>query len=162
MLETQFPSFISKKPDEIPIFGTFLAKKSILFRWKSTFSGRLCFITSLWRHTLTDFHDFGINGKRRPYTILWHQTTILWACQFPPPLGRRVTKNAQEDEGYLVTSHIRRGMTNTSPTLYCICWVTVLRMSKRLKSAIAVFVFEQLYSFACRQYMRDGRFVKIT
>ena len=35
-------------------------------------------------------------------------------------------------------------MTNTSPTLYCICWVTVLSMSKRLKSSIAVFVFEQL------------------
>ena len=27
---------------------------------------------------------------------------------------------------------------------YCICWVTVLSMSKRLKSAIAVFVFKQL------------------
>ena len=30
MLETQFPFFISKKPGEIPIFGTLLAKKSIL------------------------------------------------------------------------------------------------------------------------------------
>ena len=42
------------------------------------------------------------------------------------------------------TCHIRRSMTNTSPTLYCICWVTVLFMLQRLKSAIAVFVFEQL------------------
>ena len=33
-------------------------------------------------HTLTDFYDFGINGKRRPYPILWYQTTILWTCQF--------------------------------------------------------------------------------
>ena len=29
MLETPFPSFISQKPGEIPIFGTFMAKKSI-------------------------------------------------------------------------------------------------------------------------------------
>ena len=43
-----------------------------------------------------------------------------------------------------ITRHIRRDMTNPSPTLYCICWVTVLSMSKRLKSAVAVFVFEQL------------------
>ena len=27
MLETPFPSFISQKPGEIPIFGTFMAKK---------------------------------------------------------------------------------------------------------------------------------------
>ena len=33
---------------------------------------------------------------------------------------------------------------NISPTLYCICWVAVLGMSKKLKSAIAAFVFEQL------------------
>ena len=47
--------------------------------------------------TLTDFHDFGINGKRRPYPIPWYQTIILWARQFqvhkgcgnhPPPLGK--------------------------------------------------------------------------
>ena len=31
MLETPFPFFISKKPGEIPIFGTFLAKKLIFF-----------------------------------------------------------------------------------------------------------------------------------
>ena len=30
MLETPFPFFISKKPGEIPIFGIFLAKNSIL------------------------------------------------------------------------------------------------------------------------------------
>ena len=66
------------------------------------------FITCLWLHTLTDFHDFGINGKRRPYPILWYQTTILWACQFQyhrevvtTPLGRRVTKKKKkkEDDG---------------------------------------------------------------
>ena len=30
MLETPFPFFVSKKPGEIPIFGTFLAKNSVL------------------------------------------------------------------------------------------------------------------------------------
>ena len=42
------------------------------FRWKSTFSVRAWFITSLWRHTFTDFHDFGIKGKKRPYPIVWY------------------------------------------------------------------------------------------
>ena len=88
MLKTPFPFFISKKPGEIPIFGTFLAKKLIFFQfwvyfhWKSTFWVRPCLKTSLWRHTLTDFHDFGINGKRRPYPIPWYQKIILWARQF--------------------------------------------------------------------------------
>ena len=27
------------------------------------------------------FCDFGINGKKRPYPILWHQATILKVCQ---------------------------------------------------------------------------------
>ena len=31
MLETPFPFFMSKKPGEIPIFGTFLAEKKINF-----------------------------------------------------------------------------------------------------------------------------------
>ena len=91
MLETPFPFFISKwkkKTGEIPIFGTLLAKIWIFFsilvyfHWKSVFWVRPCLKTSLWRHTLTDFHDFGINGKRRPYPIPWYQTIILWARQF--------------------------------------------------------------------------------
>ena len=67
-----------KKMDEILIFGSFLVTTSILActSLKSTFSGRPCFITSLWRHTIIDFHDFGINGKRTPYFLLWYQTTI--------------------------------------------------------------------------------------
>ena len=80
-----FPLFISKKTgwnSDIWIFFSEKIQFMPLFRWKSTFSGRPCFITSLWRHTLTDFHDFGINGKRRPFPILWYQTTILWVCQF--------------------------------------------------------------------------------
>ena len=87
MLETPFPFLISKKPGEIPIFGTFLAKKLIFFsilvylHWKSAFWVQPCLKTSLWCHTLTDFHDFGINGKRRPYPIPWYQTIILWDRQ---------------------------------------------------------------------------------
>ena len=51
---------------------------------------------------------------------------------------------------YFSTRYIRLGMTNTSPTLYCICLVTVLSKLKRLKSAIAVFVFEQSdFIFLC-------------
>ena len=84
MLETPFPSFISKKPGEIPIFGTFfLAKIQFcpIFPWKSAFSGRPCLKTSLWCHTLADFQNFGINGKGRASPILWYHTLILWACQ---------------------------------------------------------------------------------
>ena len=106
MLETPFPFFISKKPGEIPIFGTFLSEKidfffSILvyFHWKSAFWVRPCLKTSLWRHTSSDFHDFGINRKRRPYPIPRYQTIILWERQFkvhkvggnplPPPSPRK-------------------------------------------------------------------------
>ena len=77
MLETPFPSFISKKPSEIPIFGTFFGENSILpyiFPWKSAFSGLPCLKTSLWRHTLADFQNFGINEKGRPSPILWYHT----------------------------------------------------------------------------------------
>ena len=114
MLETPFPFFISKKAGEILIFGTFLAKKidffSILvyFHWNSAFWVRPCLKTSLWRHTLTDFHDFAINGKRRPYPIPWYQTIILWARQFQvhegggnhhPPLVNHVTKKGLVGRG---------------------------------------------------------------
>ena len=107
MLETPFPFFISKKPGEIPTFGTFLAKKWIFFsilvyfHWKSAFWVRPCLKTSLWRHTSTDFHDFGINRKRRPYPIPWYQTIILWARQFQvhkgvAPLVNHVTKKKKK------------------------------------------------------------------
>ena len=54
----------------------------VYFHWKSTFWVQPCLKMSLWCHTLTDFHDFGINGRRRPYPIPWYQTIILWAHQF--------------------------------------------------------------------------------
>ena len=65
-------------PKQGEIFGTFYFWS--IFCLKSTFLGRPCLIRSLWGHTLTDFHDFGINGKKRPYPILYYQTLTLWAC----------------------------------------------------------------------------------
>ena len=96
-----------------------------IFPWKSAFSGRPCLKTSLWRHTLADFLNFGINGKGRPSPILWYHTLILWACQSQvhegggnhPPLGRCVTENTlgrrglktdlvSSDSFYLTASHL--------------------------------------------------------
>ena len=57
-------------------------------------------------------------------------------------MGNRLHGAKECARFYYSTSYIRLGMTNTSPTLYCICLVTVLSMLKMLKSAIAVFVFE--------------------
>ena len=61
----------------------FLAKIQFcpIFPWKSAFSGLPCLKTSLWRHTLADFQNFGINGKGSPSPIIWYHTLILWACQ---------------------------------------------------------------------------------
>ena len=79
---------MQKKTGGIPICGTFLAKKWIFCQFWSMFTenplSEPCqFLkTSLWRHTLTDFHDFGINRKSRPYSIHWYQTNMLWARQF--------------------------------------------------------------------------------
>ena len=85
MLETPFSFLTSKKSGEIPIFGTFFSETinfGLYFLENRHFSRRPYFITSLRRHTSTAFHDFGINGKKRPYPILWYQTTVLRACQF--------------------------------------------------------------------------------
>ena len=67
-------NFFSEKMDFCSIL--------VYFHWNSAFWVRSCLKTSLWRHTLTDFHEFGINGNRRPYPILWYQTIILWARHF--------------------------------------------------------------------------------
>ena len=55
---------------------------------------------------LTDFNDFGINGKRRPYPIPWYQTIILWARQFQvhkgvvtTPLANHVTEKGLVGRG---------------------------------------------------------------
>ena len=49
-----------------------------------------------------------------------------------------VKHNTRSARSYFITHHIRRYCP------YCVSWVTVLSMSKRLKSTIAVFVFKQL------------------
>ena len=55
----------------------------------------------------------------------------------------RCKHHTRSARSYFITArHIRRGMTNTSPTLYCIQRDRSYHV-KRLKSAIAVFVFEQ-------------------
>ena len=87
MLETPFPVFISEKPGEIPIFRTFLAKNNDFFLKFGLFSLKIRFLSpAMFENVivtsyLTDFHDFSINGKRRPYPIPWYQTIILWARQ---------------------------------------------------------------------------------
>ena len=107
MLETPFPFFISKIPGEILIFGTFLAKKSILayiFHWKSTFSD------TLLRHC--DFIRWPIfmilvSMERKDST---HNTMVPNNCTLcmpisnsqgvvTIPLGRRVTRKASERRG---------------------------------------------------------------
>ena len=69
----------------------------VYFHWKFAFWVQPCLKTSLWRHTLTDFHDFDINGKRRPYPIPWYQTIILRAPR--PPLVNHVTKKGLVGRG---------------------------------------------------------------
>ena len=76
-------NFFSEKMDFLSIL--------VYVHWKSDFWVRPCLKTSLWRHTLTDFHDFGINGKRWPYPIPWYQTITLWARQFQVHKGGVVT-----------------------------------------------------------------------
>ena len=56
-----------QKPGEVPIYGTFLAKKTIL-AFISLKIDIFIFIFIM----LTDSHDCGINGKGRPYPILWY------------------------------------------------------------------------------------------
>ena len=141
MLETPFPFFICKTLVEIPIFGTFFREKIDFFsflsilvyvHWKSTFWVRPCLKTSLWRHTLTDFHDFGINGKKRPYP--WYQTIIIWARQFQvhkgvvtTPLVNHVTKKCLEGRGLIlitcvciIESHLFRNILSDCNTFIMI------------------------------------------
>ena len=104
MLETPFPFFVSKKPDEIPIFGTFLEKQLIFFfsilvyfHWNSAFWVRPCLKTSLWSHTLTDFPWFWYQWKEEKPTLYhWYQTnhtlglsiSSSWEGWVTTPLGK--------------------------------------------------------------------------
>ena len=162
MLETPFPFFICKKPGEIPIFGTFLAKKLIfVFFNLGLFSLKIRFLspamkTSLWRHTLTDFHDFGINGKKRPYPIPWYQTIILWAPQVQvhegvvtTPLGKPCYKKRLAGRGLIMEP---LGLT---------CYMILKLYPYRVLSCIQVLSFGKKYtilkSIAKKRYTRKVR-----
>ena len=56
---------------------------------------------------------------------------------------------------YFLSHHIRWGMTYTSPTLYCKCWVIFLVCWRGWRPPLQS-LYWILFSFAWRQYMRDG------
>ena len=91
----------------------------------------------------------------------WHFTRRRKTIPTKYTCWRLLVKHHSRSAGsYFSICHIRRGMTNTSPTIYCICWVTILSMSERLKSAIAVFVFEQSdLTFLCVSAIHTGRMI---
>ena len=79
-----------------------------------------------------------------------HQQKAPVSAYWKSIMGNRLHATQECARFYFSTYYIRLGMTNTSPTLYCICLKTVVSMLKRLKSAIAVFIFEQSdFIFLC-------------
>ena len=78
LLETSFLSFISKKPSEIPIFRTFLAKNSILayISLKIAKLGKIGNYDVIVTSYMGYLSLFGMYGKRRPIAILWYQISI--------------------------------------------------------------------------------------
>ena len=84
MLKLSFPSLISKKPGEIPIFRTFLAKNTILCLY-FTVNQQFGQNQQLWRHCDVIRRMFVVSatiGKRRPIAIPWYQISILQAFIF--------------------------------------------------------------------------------
>ena len=78
------------------------------------------------------------------------QKAPVYSTSWQSIMGNRLHETQEYARFYLSTRYIQLGMTNTSPTLYCIRLVTVRSMLKRLKSATAVFVFEQSdFIFLC-------------
>ena len=69
MLEISFPSFISQKPSEIPIFGTFLTKFSILAYVSLKIS---CYEVHpcLWRHCDVICHIIVMS-------YVWHHNDVI-------------------------------------------------------------------------------------
>ena len=111
-------NFFSEKIDFFAIL--------VYFHWKSAFWVRPCLKTSLWRHTLTDFHDFGVNGKKWPYPIPRYQTIILCSRQFQvhkgvvtTPLGKPCYKKR------LGRTRVIDGMYNVSP----LSWIVTPNLS---------------------------------
>ena len=99
----------------------FLAKKLIFFFNFGLFSLSLAmFENVIVTSSLTNFHEFGINGKRKPYPIPWYQTIILWARQFQvhkgvvtTPLGKPCYKKG------LVGRGLRLRILNVALQKYC-------------------------------------------
>ena len=126
-MKFRYLEFFSEKID-------FLKKILVYFHWKSAFWVRPCLKTSLWRHTLTDFHDFGINGKRRPYPIPWYQTITLWARQFQVHKGVVTTPLVNH-----VTKKKRLGRTRVNED----CAIHWLNMKVLLKVKVVQYVVSQ-------------------
>ena len=89
MLETLFLFFICKKPGEIPIFGTFLAKKLIFLSIWSMFTENPLFESGhVWKRYCDvirwPIFMILVSMERRDPTLYHgiYQTTILWARQF--------------------------------------------------------------------------------
>ena len=81
MLETPFPFFIGKKPDEIPIFGTFLAKKWIFCQFWSMFTENPLF-------------ESGHAWKRHCDVIRWSIFMILVSMERGDPTLYHGTKQS--------------------------------------------------------------------
>ena len=82
-------------------------------------------LTYYWRQMSTDFHDFDINGKKRPYPLSWYQTIILWARQFQvhkgvvtTPLGRPCYKKGLVGRVLMVHVKSRWKDRNYSPSVF--------------------------------------------
>ena len=76
MLERPLPFFVRKT--NLALFHSLKKKKDLYFADNLNFQvGHV-----LLRYTLTDFHDFGINGSTGDYNTIIVQTTVLTACQF--------------------------------------------------------------------------------
>ena len=105
MLETQFPFFIIEKTGEIPIFGIFFfSEKKINFGLYFASAMSYYVIMTLY---VDWFSWFWYQWKEEtlPYTKVPNNYTLgvsISSSQgvVTTPLGRRVTKKAQEDEGY--------------------------------------------------------------
>ena len=70
---------------------------------------------------------------KRQWPMKWHishsylkNRTNYNTCYCLLVKHRELTGSKVPARYYLLTHHIRPGMTNTSPTLYCICWVIFL------------------------------------
>ena len=109
MLETPFPFFISKKPGEILIFGTFLAKKSILayISLKIDIFRSAMFYYVIVTSYVDQFSWFWYQWKEEtlPYTMVPNNYTLGLSISSSqgdgnhPPYEDVLQRKAREDEG---------------------------------------------------------------